>query len=69
MTISLGFPTLKSSPQFSTTIHLGTFFPPSLLQEEITQTFQSKIFVLDQDEPTHTLPEKNTTKIKIKNGG
>ena len=30
-----------------------TFFSPALLREEITKTFQSKIFVLDKDEPTH----------------
>ena len=29
------------------------FFSPALLREEITKTFQSKIFVLDKDEPTH----------------
>ena len=30
-----------------------TFFSPALLQEEITQTFQSKIFALDKDGPTY----------------
>ena len=29
------------------------FFPPVLLREEITQTFQSKIFALDKDEPAY----------------
>ena len=52
MTILLRFPTLKSSPQFSAMTRLGHFFL-LLLREEITKTFQSKIFVLDKDEPTH----------------
>ena len=30
-----------------------TFSSPALLREEITQTFQCKIFALDKDEPTY----------------
>ena len=29
------------------------FFPPALLREEITQTFNSKIFALNKDGPTY----------------
>ena len=34
------------------------FFSPALLREEITQTFQSKIFALDKDEPMYAARKK-----------
>ena len=35
-----------------------TFFSAALLREEISQTFQSKIFALDKDEATYTARKK-----------
>ena len=34
------------------------FFSPALLREEITQTFNSKIFALNKDEPTYEVRKK-----------
>ena len=34
------------------------FFPPTLLREEITQTFQSKIFALNKNGPTYKARKK-----------
>ena len=31
----------------------SNFFPPTLLRQEIIQTFQSRIFPLNKDEPTY----------------
>ena len=57
MTTSLKYPTLKSLQQFSMTTHLETF-SLALLREEIIQTFQSKIFALNKDEPTYEARKK-----------
>ena len=34
------------------------FFSPALLREEITQSFNSKIFALNKDEPTYEARKK-----------
>ena len=47
--------------KFATTFSDNTFrnfFSPALLREEITQTFQSKIFALNKDEPLHEARKK-----------
>ena len=46
------FATIFSDNTFS------TIFSPTLLREEITETFQSKIFALDKNEPTYTTRKK-----------
>ena len=47
--------------KFATTFSDNTFrnfFSPALLREEITQTFQSKIFALNKDEPLYEARKK-----------
>ena len=47
--------------KFATTFSDNTFrnfFSPALLREEITQTFQSKIFALNKDELLHEARKK-----------
>ena len=46
------FITIFSDDRFS------KFFSPALLREDISQTFQCKIFALDKDEPTYAARKK-----------
>ena len=57
--ISEKFPILKNLQQFSVVIDtFRNFFSPSLLREETIQTFQSKIFSLNKEEPTYEARKK-----------
>ena len=57
MVISQRFLILKGLREFWMMMHFE-IFSPSLLREEIIQTYQSKIFSLNKEEPTHEAREK-----------
>ena len=50
--------TSKNLQKFTMVTPLGTFFHHHYLREEITQAFQSTIFVLNKDKPTYEARKK-----------